>query len=173
MLTLPADPDMLRFNLIHRRLGHAGFQTIHNMVVGGMVEGLKLTPRQLKSMPSYRLHAADCVCCKLAKMHASPHKTSQHQVSRPLQEVHMDVAGPHVDLGRCKEAYYLMLVDVYSNAVWVACFKTRDQVPQLVHQGLLSLQAEAKTQVAVIRSDNAAEFISQELADLILPMQRG
>ena len=129
VLTLPADPDMLRFNLIHRRLGHAGFQTIHNMVVGGMVEGLKLTPRQLKSMPSYRLHAADCVCCKLAKMHASPHKTSQHQVSRPLQEVHMDVAGPHVDLGRCKEAYYLMLVDVYSNAVWVACFKTRHQVP--------------------------------------------
>jgi hypothetical protein len=40
-----------------------------------------------------------------------------------------------------------------------------------VHQRLLSLKAEAKTQVAVIRSDNAAEFISQELADLILPMQ--
>lgn len=126
VLAMPSDPDMELFDLLHRRFGHAGYQTICNMVSQGMVEGLGLTPRQLKSMASYRMHAAGCVACRLAKFHASSHKTSMHQVARPLQEVHMDVAGPHMILGRMKEMYYLLLVCVHSNAVWVVCFKTRD-----------------------------------------------
>jgi histone deacetylase 1/2 len=104
-------------------------------------------------------------------MHASSHKTSVSKVARTLQEVHLDVAGPHSVLGRSKEQYYLTLVDVFSNLVWAICFKTRDQVPVLVHQGLLHLQSLAKAKVAVIRSDNATEFHSKELSDLLLPMQ--
>ena len=43
------------------RLSHAGFQTIFNMVTGNMVEGLQLTPAELKSMTSYRDHRY-CAC---------------------------------------------------------------------------------------------------------------
>jgi hypothetical protein len=165
------DPDMELFDLLHRRFGHAGYQALLNMVRHGMVEGLGLTAAQIKSLASYRMHASGCVACKLAKMHASHHPTSTHQTTRPLEELHMDVAGQMGKVGRMGELYYLLLVCVHTNAVWGVCFKTRDQVPVLVRQGVLHLQALAKANVAVIRSDGASEFHSKELENILLPMQ--
>ena len=78
---------------LHRRLGHANYQTLRDMVKNGMIPGM--TPNLLHEDPP------KCEFCVLGKQTKTPvpkfrKEGPGHRATRKLEKVWVDLSGPHV-----------------------------------------------------------------------------
>ncbi|KAJ9538273.1 hypothetical protein OSB04_031006 [Centaurea solstitialis] len=76
-----------KYNVLwHRRLSHLNYATINQLAKTGLVTGLpslRFTKEQL------------CSACEMGKIKKSSHKLKvEHNTSKPLQLLHMDLCGP-------------------------------------------------------------------------------
>ena len=87
----------------HRRMGHQGAETIKKLEA--TVNGMKITD----------LSHTKCEVCSETKMAKKPFTSSTTRVSKPLQLIHSDVAGPMrtatAEKGHC---YIINEIDDYS-----------------------------------------------------------
>ncbi|KAJ9538685.1 hypothetical protein OSB04_031418 [Centaurea solstitialis] len=95
--------------LWHRRLSHLNYATINQLAKAGLVIGLpslKFTKEQL------------CSACKMGKIKKSSHKLKvEHNTSKPLQLLHMDLCGPMRVQSINGRKYVLVIVDDFSR-IW-------------------------------------------------------
>lgn len=104
-------PDL---ETLHRRLGHANYQTLRDMLRKGMISGMPTS-----------LHNGDapkCEFCVLSKQMKTPvpnHRKEGpgHRATRKLEKVWVDLSGPHVK-SRTGNEYMMDIVDDYTSRVW-------------------------------------------------------
>ena len=104
-------PDL---ETLHRRLGHANYQTLKDMISSGMIPG----------MPKYLLREdpPKCEFCVLGKQTKTPIPKSceegpGHRAMRKLEKVWVDLSGPHLK-SRTSNEYVMNIVDDYTSCVW-------------------------------------------------------
>lgn len=141
----------------HQRLGHTGEKKM----------------KQLKekigeiSLPDY------CDSCKRGKLKQGPFHQSESRASRPLELVHIDLAGPHPITGYDGSHYFMVFVDDFSRYIVVYVLKDRKQVFQAFKRYRQLMESHVKDghKVAQIQTDQPKEFLSNEFSEYLIEHQ--
>ncbi|KAJ9545172.1 hypothetical protein OSB04_024879 [Centaurea solstitialis] len=141
--------------LWHRRLSHLNYATINQLANTGLVTGLpslRFTKEQL------------CSTCEMEKIKKSPHKLKvEHNTSKPLQLIHMDLCGPMRVQSMNRRNYVLVIVDDFSRYTWVNFLRSKDGASDIIFSFIRNVQVRLQLPVQVIRTDNGTEFKNRKL----------
>ncbi|KAJ9551856.1 hypothetical protein OSB04_015901 [Centaurea solstitialis] len=141
--------------LWHRRLSHLNYATINQLAKAGLVTGLpslKFTKEQL------------CSACEMGKIKKSSHKLKvEHNTTKPLQLLHMDLCGPMRVQSINGRKYVLVIVDDFSRYTWVNFLISKDGALEIIISFIRSVQVRLQLPVQVIRTDNGTEFKNHTL----------
>ncbi|KAJ9536815.1 hypothetical protein OSB04_un000039 [Centaurea solstitialis] len=140
--------------LWHRRLSHLNYATINQLAKAGLVTGLpslKFTKEQL------------CSACEMGKIKKSSHKLKvEHNTSKPLQLLHMDLCGPMRVQSINGRKYVLVIVDDFSRYTWVNFLRSKVGA-SIIISFIKSVQVRLQLPIQVIRTDNGTEFKNRKL----------
>ncbi|KAJ9547553.1 hypothetical protein OSB04_020096 [Centaurea solstitialis] len=141
--------------LWHRRLSHLNYATINQLAKTGLVTGLpslRFTKEQL------------CSACEMGKIKKSSHKLKvEHNTSKPLQLIHMDLCGPMRVQSINGRKYVLVIVDDFSRYTWVKFLRSKDGASDIIISFIRNVQVRLQLPVQVIRTDNGTEFKNRKL----------
>ncbi|KAJ9542292.1 LOW QUALITY PROTEIN: hypothetical protein OSB04_028798 [Centaurea solstitialis] len=141
--------------LWHRRLSHLNYATINQLAKTGLVTGLpslRFTKEQL------------CSACEMGKSKKSSHKLKvEHNTSKPLQLLHMDLCGPMRVQSINGRKYVLVIVDDFSRYTWVNFLRSKDGASDIIISFIRNVQVRLQLPVQVIRTDNGTEFKNRKL----------
>ncbi|KAJ9558311.1 hypothetical protein OSB04_012925 [Centaurea solstitialis] len=141
--------------LWHRRLSHLNYATINQLAKTGLVTGLpslRFTKEQL------------CSACEMGKIKKSSHKLKvEHNTSKPLQLLHMDLCGPMRVQSINGRKYVLVIVDDFSRYTWVNFLRSKDGASDIIISFIRNVQVRLQLPVQVIRTDNGTEFKNRNL----------
>ncbi|GJS13568.1 retrovirus-related pol polyprotein from transposon TNT 1-94 [Tanacetum coccineum] len=141
--------------LWHRRLSHLNFSAINDLAKNGLVRGLP----KLK-FEKYHL----CLACAMGKRKKQSHKPKSKDTNQEkLYMLHMDLCGPMrvASINRIK--YILVIMDDYSQFIWVKFLASKDEAPDFIIKFLKMIQVRLNTPVRKIRTDNGTEFVNQTM----------
>ncbi|KAJ9561035.1 LOW QUALITY PROTEIN: hypothetical protein OSB04_006195 [Centaurea solstitialis] len=141
--------------LWHRRLSHLNYATINQLAKAGLVTGLpslRFTKEQL------------CSACEMGKIKKSSHKLKvEHNTSKPLQLLHMDLCGPMRVQSINGRKYVLVIMDDFSRYTWVNFLRSKDGASDIIISFIRSVQVRLQLPIQVIRTDNGTEFKNRTL----------
>lgn len=108
-----------------------------------------------------------CVACLKGKQHKFPYPLSLHRAEKPGEILHMDIGGPveEVSLGGAK--FFLLIKDDFTKYRKVYFLKNKSQSLECLRQYLKEIQVNPGHVVKYIRSDNAKEFCSKDMENLM------
>ena len=166
--TVPSDARVLW----HQRLGHQPIRSIVAAVNKGLIKG----PPSLMSLTDYKKHGATdhplCPTCAGSKFvrHAKPLQShDKARATHPFHTICIDTAGPVNPASRRKNRWYLVIIDVYSNAIWVYPMTRKNDAAAKVEQFLTEVVGKQKIdQVEIIKHDGARELEYGDLRRLFL-----
>ena len=153
-----------RYTLWHQRLNHCSHEQMR------LIRDSKKLPDMIWDDNEYIAHRSQiCHGCATGKMVASPtRKVSRellkenHPSNRAGGLILIDVFFSNITSYTLCELG-LILVDAYSKCIWVKFGRSKDEVTGLFEEWLLQMKGlkfDIRS-VAVVRSDNGGEFISQ------------
>ena len=128
-------------DLIHERFGHVGEKKLQHLT--------KMT------------NFSKCSICLENKMKRKPYNPVPNNF-KLLERVVSDVAGPFPD-GLNGEKYFLTMIDVFSRFCRVSTINSRTQVVGQIKEFVKWCETQTGARVKSIFSDNAKEFVSNEL----------
>ncbi|KAJ9545253.1 LOW QUALITY PROTEIN: hypothetical protein OSB04_024960 [Centaurea solstitialis] len=141
--------------LWHQRLSHLNYAIINQLAKAGLVTGLpslRFTKEQL------------CSACEMGKINKSSHKLKvEHNTSKPLQLLHMDLCGPMRVQSINGRKYVLVIVDDFSRYTWVNFLRSKDGASDIIISFIRNVQVRLQLPVQVIRTDNGTEFKNRTL----------
>ncbi|CAI7858343.1 unnamed protein product [Closterium sp. NIES-54] len=152
--------------LWRHRPGHPSLPRLRGMHFRFLVSSL---PRSLP--PLLPSPAPPCLPCVEGRRHASPHSSSFHGTTAPLQTLHMDMWGPTCVSGQGRERYFLLVVDDYTCYTTVFPLRSKGEVVDVLIPWIrtvrLQLRERFGTDLPVLRlhSDRRGEFSSDLLRD--------
>ena len=140
----------------HRRLGHANYQSIMDMIRNGTISG---APVSTQTPPK-------CDSCILGKQTETPvpkRRKADGKATRRLEKVWVDLSGP-MDVKSVHGNYYIMnVIDDFSSYLWSIPLKTKDQAYPELRAWELARENETGTKVGTYRTDNG-ELKTNEMA---------
>ncbi|GKE86890.1 retrovirus-related pol polyprotein from transposon TNT 1-94 [Tanacetum coccineum] len=141
--------------LWHWRLNHLNFDTINDLARKDLVRGL---PR-LKFEKDHL-----CSACQLGKSKKHTHKPKTKNTNlEVLNTLHMDLCGPMRVQTINGKKYILVIVDDYSQFIWVKFLRLKDETPDVVIKFLKKIQVGLNQTIIYIHTDNGTEFINKYL----------
>ena len=143
--------------LWHRRFGHLGLQNLSRLVQKGLVTGMDVTPAQLQNCRNLK-----CEPCVLGKQSRLPFPVSEAERKKPLELVHVDVAGPLMPSSD-KHRFFLTMLDDYSGFSLVKPLVHKSDVKGALQAMFVLLETQLGSQVKCVRSDRGGEFVNREL----------
>lgn len=136
-------------NILHRRLGHLGFDNVRRLVTQGMVEDIsKLTGTQ-----------EFCESCALGKAHRLPFPNNKTTVNNVLDLIHSDVCGP-LPSSIGGKRYFVTFTDDHSRRKFLYLLSAKSEVLPSFLEFKASVEKETGRQIKIIRSDNGGEYTS-------------
>lgn len=147
--------SIVRGSMEHIRLGHPG----------------KRVMRTLKTAYPNIVKGAEGLCepCELGKTKRRQHFKSQSKTSKPLELIHIDIAGPDPIVGFDESRYFIVLVDDFTRYIKTFTTKVRtgEQITKVIEQYIYRMESGTKYRVKGIRTDQAAEFRGAALKELL------
>nr|GEU34555.1 retrovirus-related Pol polyprotein from transposon TNT 1-94 [Tanacetum cinerariifolium] len=126
--------------LWHRRLSHLNFGAINHLARQGLVQGLP----KLKFEKDHL-----CSACAMGKSKKKPHKPKSEDTNQEkLYLLHMNLYGPMRVASIHGKKHILVIVNDYSQFIWVKCLRSKDESPDFI-----------------IITDNGTEFVNQTLRE--------
>ena len=148
----------------HEVMGHLNFADL--VTLASMTPGMP----DLSKEKRYKCH-----CCMQAKALRKGHpKQARHRATKKMERLHIDFSGPFQIPSIGGARYLFVIVDDYSRNV--AVYLTRSHSGAAFAECLRRFFAEhgnPETVSAVIRSDNAKEFTSGKVPELLLGLGIG
>jgi len=93
----------MTFEVWHRKLGHAGAETITGIINSGLVDGLEVTgPTELKALYEDCIYGTHTIY---------PFHNSTTTETDPLECVYIDIWGPASTLLTSGSKYFMLIVD--------------------------------------------------------------
>ncbi|KAJ9547206.1 hypothetical protein OSB04_019749 [Centaurea solstitialis] len=100
----------------------------------------------------------------MGKIKKSSHKLKvEHNTSKPLQLLHMDLCGPMRVQSINGRKYVLVIVDDFSRYTWVNFLRSKDGASDIIISFIRNVQVRLQLPVQVIRTDNGTEFKNRKL----------
>ena len=147
--------------ILHKRYLHASAHRLKRIIVETMGHGIP------KSVPesAIQLVIGNCLACGLSKSTARPHHNLGGKISasEPFELIHYDLKGPMPTSTYSRKAYALVIVDDFTRAKYVALLKNKGEAFAAIKSFVSGVVRPLKYQVRSVRSDNAAEFKSEEM----------
>ncbi|KAJ9542826.1 hypothetical protein OSB04_029332 [Centaurea solstitialis] len=145
--------------LWHRRLSYLNYATINQLAKAGLVTGL----------PSLRFTKEQfCSACEMGKIKKSSDKLKvEHNTSKPLQLLHMDLCGPMRVQSINGRKYVLVIVDDFSRYTWVNFLRSKDGASDIIISFIRNVQVRLQLPVQVICTDNGTEFKNRKLESFL------
>lgn len=108
-----------------------------------------------------------CVACLKGKQHKFPFPSSSHRALKPGEILHMDIGGPVEEMSLGGAKFFLLIKDDFSKYRKVYFLKNKGQSLECLNQYLKEIQVNPGHVVKYIRSDNAKEFCSKDMDNLL------
>ena len=105
------------FNTWHRRLGHIGAETVHEMVNKNLVDGLNISGEL-----TMRGRCEDCI---FGKHSTHPSNDKGYRETNVLERIHIDIWGPAQIQSAGGASYFMLLMDGYSSYRTIALLKSK------------------------------------------------
>lgn len=138
----------------HARLGHPGEE--------------KIKVLNKKFPGKFPFYSQPCTSCKLANMKQGPYHSSHIKSTKPLELVHIDLAGPHnQDPGYDGTFYFVVLVDDFSRFTKVYPIASRNETLVAFKRFRQLVESHTDHRVKKIRTDQARELLSSEFNDYL------
>ena len=142
-------------NLWHQRLGHASLHLLHKLSSKALVRGLPaIKPENMSS----------CADCMQGKQVRSSFKIKNVvSTTKPLELLHMDLAGPMRVQTQGGARYMFVLVDDYSRFTWTLFLRSKNEVYSRFSELVPMLEKSLNSTLRAIRSDHGTEFENGEM----------
>ena len=137
----------------HRILGHTNTSDI--LKLQKVVKGMKITSRE----------EFECSVCAEGKLTRCYSRVADDRAQKPMEFVHLDIAGPMNIPSRQGSKYAMCFVDDFTNTVFVYFLVQKSEALDALKR-FLSEAAPYGT-VKRLRSDNAAEFCSANFKSVL------
>lgn len=135
--------------LWHLRLGHMPYNAMKN-IAGILV--------------SHEKHRFPCDVCPMARQSKLPFPKSSISSKHCFELLHSDTWGPYKTPTHKGERYFLTIVDDFSRATWTYLLSTKSNAFPLLKSFLAYTERQFSRKVKIIRSDNAYELGSGNVA---------
>ena len=108
-----------------------------------------------------------CISCVKGKQHRLPFPSSENRSQSPGEVIHIDVGGPveQISLGGAK--FFLLLKDDYSKYRKVYFLKNKSESIKYLREFIIETLNNPCYKIKYIRSDNAKEFCSKEMTNML------
>lgn len=139
--------------LWHKRYGHYNFKALKLMADSHMVINL----------PTINITRNICCVCEEGKSHRQPFPTQQtRRALRRLELVYTDIYGPMHTNSLNGSKYFLLFIDDFSRYAWVYFMKQKTEVFDWFVKFKAMVENEVGEKIKVLRSDNGAEYVSNQ-----------
>lgn len=146
------------FNRWHERFGHLNGSSLKQLSTKNMVLGLKLGSE----------NHLECVVCAKAKISEQPFpKKSLSRSKGILDLVHTDICGPMRTASAGGGSYFVSFIDDKSRKMYIYIIKRRNEVLGIFKQFKKDVERETGRAIKMIRSDNGAEYVSNQFSDFL------
>ena len=144
--------------LWHKRYGHSNLETPKLMADIKMVT----------NMPIMNTRRSLCSVCEEGKSHRLPFPTQQiRRATKKLELVHTEICGPmHTDLMNGSK-YFILFIDDFSRYTWIHFMKMKSEAFQMFIKFKALAKKETNLKIKTLRSDNGAEFLSNQFQEFL------
>lgn len=140
--------------LWHRRLGHAGVDTIRRISGDILINNGNLKLPQ-------------CEICVLGKHARQPFQRSITKSSSVLEIIHTDVCGPMQTRSIQSSRYFLTFIDDYSRKVVVYGMAKKSMVLEIFKEFKLKAEQQTGKLIKILRSDNGTEYCNGAMSEFL------
>ena len=154
--------DLVR---LHERLGHVGWDRLLSICEAGQTDGvgeLRLNKEQLATAQRAVQECTACIRTKMTRT-ALGHRGLDHG-QRPGQVLHIDTAEVSLqderDNNRKHVAYWLVVIDPYSEGRVSAIVDRKSDLPQKVTEAIRRFHAMTSKPVRAVYVDQGSEFMN-------------
>ncbi|OMO51183.1 Integrase, catalytic core [Corchorus capsularis] len=145
-------------NLWHMRLGHVSNTALVQLQKHGM----------MLDLPKLATQSDVCEVCQLGKKVRVPFPLkSSWRVSKRLQLVHTDIAGPMRTPSLSKNRYFMLFIDDFSRFAWVFFMKHRSEAAGIFRNFKIWIETQSEFKIKVLRSDNGTEYTSESFEEFL------
>ncbi|KAG6438777.1 hypothetical protein O3G_MSEX000215 [Manduca sexta] len=139
----------------HAKLGHQDINQVKNVLTR---QGVRFEEKGEEET---------CVSCLRGKQHKFPFPLSQNRATKPGEIIHIDIGGPveETSLGGAK--FFLLLKDDFTKYRKVYFLKNKSESIECLKLFLKQTQVNPGHKINFIRSDNAKEFCSRDMENLL------
>lgn len=146
--------------LWHRRLGHAGFDTLADMARRQMLGGCNVTPEEFLQARTSHV----CEPCVLGKLRRNPHPLRKQRATRILARLHADVLYfPITAAGRSHARYVATLKDEASGYSRITLIAVKGEAAGAMRNMIAWFERQTDRRVQRIRHDRGGEYINASL----------
>ena len=138
---------------IHQRMGHPSFHLLKHMY-----------PHLFKDIKNSEFI---CNACQLGKLKRAHYPIRNNRTLKPLQILHCDVWGPSPTTDLLGNKYFLVCTDDCSRFSWVFLLKAKSAVTCSIRNLCLLIKRQFGTPVQGLRTDNAKDFLNNELSEFL------
>jgi GAG-pre-integrase domain len=137
--TNTATTRSIDINLLHRRLGHLGFDNVHKLINQKMVDDIDKVTGDQKF----------CEACALGKAHQLPFPNNKTTALNPLDLIHSDVCGPlPTSIGG--KRYFVTFTDDFSRRKFLYLLSAKSEVLQYFLEFKALVERETGCKIKII-----------------------
>jgi len=152
-----AQTEVNAARLWHHRLGHIGYDRLHDLTARNMVTGIPYIPK-------YNEVCSQCQVGKQTREGFLQHSTSR--ASEPLQLLHIDLCGPFPIPSQGGSEYFLVIVDDYSRYIWVRFLRHKSNAFAKFKVFKTMIELQLGRRIKTVGSDRGGKFLSLEFSKL-------
>ena len=144
----------------HRWLGHPSFKTVVALARGG-TSGIVISdiPARIPGLDA-------CAACVAAKLVHLPHKEGRKRVSKYLERVHIDIAGPMPVKSAGGREYVYVIVDDYTQAVYTKPLHLKSEAVEVFKVFQAEVERASGNKLCEVMMDNAHKLSMGEMHEL-------
>ena len=144
----------INVNILHRRLGHLGFDNCRTLVNRRLIDGVD------------KITGSDEFCegCTYGRSRRKHHPTTDTKTKRRLERVHIDLCGPLPNsIGGNR--YFLLIIDEHTHYHWVEFLPKKSDAFARLQRWKLQAERESDLKLRYLKSDGGMEFGSKAFGE--------
>jgi hypothetical protein len=145
--------------LWHRRLGHAGYESLAKLAGKKLAEGMKLGAEAFWSEKT-----TICEPCILGKQTRQPFGDGERERTEILELVHMDMCGPMPEPSKGGSRFFASFTDDVSRLSVVVPIVLKSEVALVVRQVVTRRELQSGKKLKAVYSDRGSEYVNADLA---------
>lgn len=134
-------------NILHRRLGHLGYDNVKRLIAKDMVVGVDKVEGRIVL----------CEACIHGKQHRFPFPLSNKKARHKLDLIHSDVCGP-LPLSIGGKRYFITFIDDNTRYLWIYLIRHKSEAYHKFKEFKVMVENQSGLRIKVLRSDGGGRI---------------